>query len=132
MKMFLSVWDEHKNVSAGGIRGYQPNWDSATAIVKDRVRTATAALIHFDGDVADTVRWMGGPHVGAHRNVTETLSYLCGKVDEITYTALEASWRHGVPKLCNAEASEENFRAYLAYGNHASVNEEPELTKKLC
>jgi hypothetical protein len=37
---------------------------------------ATAALLHFNGSVADMVRWVGGPHVGAHRDHHVTLRKL--------------------------------------------------------
>jgi hypothetical protein len=68
--------------------------------------------------------------VGAHRNIEKTLRHLRGKVDAVTYDTLEASWNDGVPKLCNAEASEENFRAYLEYGNHETVTKKPEIAYK--
>jgi hypothetical protein len=121
VKMFLKLWDEHTNIEFAEIKGFQKDWDVATKIDPTRVWMATAALLHLDGDIADTVRWIGGPHVGAHRDVEKTLCHLRGKVDAVTYDTLEASWNNDVPKLCNAEASEENFRAYLEYGNHETV-----------
>jgi hypothetical protein len=32
----------------------------------------------------------------------------------------------GVPSFCNAEASEHIFQAFQWYGNHSSVDEDPE------
>ena len=53
---------------------------------------ATMALMHFDGDMADMVRWVGGPHVGAHRDVDDVLALLRGKVDDATVGHLERIW----------------------------------------
>ena len=130
VKIFMQIWDEHADIDFAEIKGFQKDWDVATQIDPVRVKMATAALLHFDGDIADTVRWIGGPHVGAHRNVEKTLRNLRGKVDAATYDTLAASWNDGVPKLCNAEASDENFRAFLDYGNHESVSKKPELAYK--
>ena len=71
-----------------------------------------------------------GAHVGEHRDHVAILRYLKGKVDAITHATLEKSWVQGVPKMCNAEADEENFRAYLEYGNHETVKQKPELAYK--
>ena len=128
--IFLTLWDEHQHVNFDNIQGYQKDWDDATVIDSSRVRMSTAALLHFDGDIADTVRWIGGPHVGEHRDTSATLAYLKGKVDEATYTILATSWYNGVPQVCNAAADEENFRAYLNYGNHDTVNKRPDIAYK--
>ena len=125
--MFLQLWDEHSGVDCTSIQGFQSDWDAATKIDQARVRMATAALLHFDGDIADTVRWIGGPHVGAHRDIAATLQYLQGKIEDNTHEILAASWKCGVPKVCNAEATEDNFRAYLQYGNHETVTKKPDV-----
>ena len=130
VKIFLELWDEHRDIDPSGVQGFQQDWESSMDISTDRVRMATAALLHFDGDIADTTRWIGGPHVGAHRDIPRTIQYLRGKIDNDTLDILEKSWKHGVPKQCNAYALEENFRAYLAYGNHATVTKEPDIARK--
>ena len=126
---FLSVVDDHATVDFRPIRGFNtPNWDTPTVIDPHRVRMATAALLHFDGDVADLVRWIGGTHVGAHRNISATLAYLRNKISPHLCDTLERIWRHGAPTVCNATSSDANFEAYRLYGNHASVTDEPEVT----
>jgi hypothetical protein len=125
---FLAVVDEHAMVDFRPLRGFNHDWDSATVIDLDRVRMTTAALIHFDGDVANLVRWFGGAHVGAQRNIRATLSYLRGKISSHLCDTLEQIWHHGSPAVCNATASDANFEAYRKYGNHASVTDEPEVT----
>ena len=53
---------------------------------------ATAALLHFDGDMAEMVHWVKGPHVGAHRDVDVVLVLLKGIVDEAMVDHLERIW----------------------------------------
>ena len=125
---FLSLVDDHATVDFRPLRGFDANWETATEINPNRVRMATAALLHFDGDVADLVRWIGGTHVGAHRDISATLAYLRGKISSHLCCTLERIWRHGAPTVCNATASDDNFEAYRLYGNHASVTDEPEVT----
>ena len=83
----------------------------------------SACLLHFDGDVATMVRWIGGPHVNAHLDATSVLAKLQPIVDPDTYSDVSRILTFGAPALCVAEASEENFQAYLKYGNHKSVSE---------
>jgi hypothetical protein len=129
-KMMLELLDEHASIDFRPLQGFQSDWADATAIDDDRARMATAALLHYQGDMASVVRWIGGPHVGAHRDVTASLAFLAGKIDQVTYDHLERIWRTGAPAFCNAEASEENFQAYLAYGNHSTVDEDPAVTSR--
>jgi hypothetical protein len=81
----------------------------------------TACLLHFDGDVATMVRWIGGPHVNAHLNVATILATLQPIPD--IYSDVKRILTFGAPAVCNAEASESNFQAYLTYGNHQSVTQ---------
>jgi hypothetical protein len=127
-KMMLELLAEHATIDFRPIQGFQADWKDATAIDDDRTRMATAALLHYQGDMASVVRWIGGPHVAAHRDVDASLTFLRGKITLVTYDHLERIWRTGVPALCNAEASHANFQEYLAYGNHSSMDEEPEMT----
>jgi hypothetical protein len=127
-KTVLELLEEHASIDFRPIQGFQRDWREATAIDDDRTRMATAALLHYQGDMASVVRWIGGPHVAAHRDVDATLAFLAGKIDQVTYDHLERIWRTGVPAFCNAEASNANFQEYREYGNHATMHEEPDTT----
>ena len=130
VQTFLTIWDEHRRVDFRPLQGFHRDWDAATSIDADRVRMATAALLHFDGDIADVVRWIGGTHVGAHRDVSASLAFLRARIDSALCDTLERIWRRGSPSFCNASATEANFQAYRTYGNHASVNDAPEVAYK--
>jgi hypothetical protein len=119
---------EYRNTDFQPLRGFYTPANGSTSIDRHRVWMATAALLSFDGDMAALVRWIGGTHVGAHRNTTKILQYLKGKIHNDTHTQLSRIFLNGVPQYCNAESTEQNFQAYLQYGNHSSVQEDPERT----
>jgi hypothetical protein len=126
---FLAVMDDHATVGFRPFQSFNTNGDPATAIDPHWVHMATAALIHFDGDdVADLVQWIGGTHVGAHRDIRATLANLRDKISPHLCNTLERIWRHGAPTICNATDSDANFNTYHLYGNHASITDEPEVT----
>jgi hypothetical protein len=124
----LSLVDDHATVNFRPLRGFDTNWEATTEIDPNRVRMATAALLHFDGNVADLVWWIAGTHVGAHYDIGATLAYLRSKILPHLCRTLERILRHGAPTICNATASDANFEAYRLYGNHASVTDEPKVT----
>ena len=89
---------------------------------------ATAALLHFDGDLGAVVRFIGGPHVAEHRDLVALDRKLRGIIDAETLDDLLATWSQGVPHHCNATSSEQNFQAFVRYGNLPSVSSDPEKT----
>ena len=130
-RVLLDLLHDFGDVPFQGIRGYPSGWEVESDVNLDRVRMATAALLHFNGSVADLVRWIGGPHVGAHRDHFLTFRLLEeANADPEVISDLKRIFLHGIPSLCNAEASDENFSAFYNYGNHTTVNDEPGKTYK--
>ena len=80
----------------------------------------SACLLHFNGDVATVVRWIGGPHTNAHISPVTILENLKPIIDADIWTDLHRILIQGAPALCNVTATEENFQAFLQYGNHTS------------
>ena len=117
---------DYGDVDFNPLRGFPPNWDAESSINRDRVAMVSAALLHFNGSVADMVRWIGGPHVGAHRNHAAILSRLeAAALPPELISTLRRIFFDGIPAYCNADSSEENFVAYLRYGNHKTVDADP-------
>ena len=112
-----------------GIRGFPVDWETETVVNEERVAMATAALLHFNGSVADLVRWIGGPHVGAHRDHLTILASLeSAGVEPSVMADLRRIFLHGIPRSCRATSSEDNFMAYYRYGNHSTVDDDPDKT----
>ena len=118
--------EEYGDVNFMGVRGYPPTWDTETEVNTERVSMATAALLHFNGSVADLVRWIGGPHVAEHRDHDDTMRLLEeSEVDPRVLADLRRILLDGIPALCQATSTEENFRAFYDYGNHSTVDDDP-------
>ena len=127
-RTLLDLIKEYGDVDFNVLQGYPKGWADEKELNEHRIRMSTAALLFFDGDAAALVRWIGGPHVGQHRDPDTLIPFLRGKIDPDVLDDLERILRHGIPSQCNAEATEANFQAFLRYGNHSTVDLEPEKT----
>jgi hypothetical protein len=125
---FLQLWNECTNIDLTPLQGFNTNWEAQHAINQDHLKQATAALLQqFDGDAGALVRWIGGPHVGAYRNVNQIITNLRGTVPDSDLADLHRLYTNGMPAVFNAEETEANYNAYERYGNHSSINEDPDL-----
>jgi len=128
---FLQLIEELWEVDFAPLHGFRTDdFMADTEIDPNRTRMATAALICFDGDPAALVRWWGGPHVGAHRSQPEALECMKGKIPTDIHSELMRILVNGIPKRCNASASNENFEAFYQHGNHPSCALAPEKAYK--
>ena len=91
----------------------------------------TACVIHYQGDLESTMRYIGGVHTGAHRDTTTTLNTITGIVDDRTLADLRRIWTQGVPNKCNATSTQKNYQAFKKYGNHSSVKNNIEIMKQV-
>jgi hypothetical protein len=78
-------------------------------------RLVTACFLHFNFDTPSVVRYIGGQHLAAHRDVPAIIQELRrAEVDPAVLADLERVFTVGSPAFCNAAASERNFRAFRA------------------
>ena len=127
VRILRDLLQEYGDVPFAGIRGYSEAWASGTDVDSRRVAMATAALLHFNGSVADLVRWIGGPHVGEHRDHQDIIRRLLkAGVDARVLHDIRRIFQSGIPAYCNAESNEQNFAAYYAYGNHSTMDVDPD------
>ena len=105
------------------LQGFQTNWEAVDEIHPDWKAMTSACLLHYNGDVATVVRWIGGPHTNEHIDTQSTLTKLKPILTQDVYSDLKRILVMGAPALCNADATETNFQAYLKYGNHQSVKQ---------
>ena len=83
--------------------------------------------LHYNGDIATVVRYLSGPHVNQHIDAPAVLKKLKPILTDDVFIDVERILTKRAPALCNAEATKENFEAYLKYGNHKSANENPKV-----
>jgi len=75
-RLLRDLLSDYCGVPFSTARGFNPNWDTETEINQDRVAVTTAAFLHFNGSVANLVRWIGGPHVAKQRDHPTTMDQL--------------------------------------------------------
>jgi hypothetical protein len=136
-----SIWNEHcsehnnftqlrkryANVDFRPLQGFQQDWESTTTIQRRLENDGTSAcVLHFNGDIATVVRWIGGPHTNNHLDVNATLTTLQHIIDPTKWTDLSCILQSGAPALCK-RSKQENFQAYLKYGNQTSVTDNQDV-----
>ncbi|KAI2510869.1 hypothetical protein MHU86_3490 [Fragilaria crotonensis] len=101
---------QYATVDFTPLQGFQSDWEATTTIRNDWKIMTSACLLHFNGDVATMVRWIGGPHVNAHLDVPSILAKLKLIVDADIHADISRILLIGAPAECKASATEENFK----------------------
>lgn len=127
-RTFFQVIHQYGSIDFRPLRDPMPEWSPQVKL--ERTNMMTAAMLHYNGRVADVVRFIGGEHVSAHRDVPATMARLRGIVDEDVLDDLERIFTIGVPAFVNAYSTQENLRQQVQYGNHKSVTENPAVITK--
>ena len=112
------------------LRGYQHSWNKRVNLEEERRSMTTACLLHYNLEVPAVVRYLGGPHVAALRNVPHILRTVKPILEPILFAALERVLTLGTPSYCVAHSSEANYQAYRRYGNHRMLPPQREQLRK--
>jgi hypothetical protein len=70
---------------------------------KNRIHFHSAALLQHSCDVEKLVYYLGGPHVGANRNVPKILKDLRKGVQPTVLAEIKRVFEHGSPRKINVE-----------------------------
>jgi hypothetical protein len=108
----------------------QDEWAAADDLDHDRGKMLTACLLHYNGDMATTFRYVGGPCTMEHTDIPKILSDLAPIVTPETLSEVHRIYTEGAPTVLQAESTDANLRNAAAYGNHPSLAVEPEKTRK--
>ena len=102
-----------------------------------RTRYMAAALLSFDFDYGDLVRWLGGEYTNQHRDwdaLQRHFDIALGHAQRPGYPALEPeiaikSFREGVPLEGHFLSKRADFEARMAYDNHPPLAANLEATR---
>ena len=122
--IFLNLLRRYANVDTSPVRGYDmyKNFKTETNFHKERIHLSSAALFQSGFHVEDTVRYIGGPHIGAHRNPDAIRKRLTAGVEPATLDRVISQFVYGAPKKVHGVSSNANFMEYFKYGNHSSCD----------
>jgi hypothetical protein len=107
----------------------QDGWRTTDDLDHDRGKMMTACLLHFNGDMATTFRYVGGPCTLEYKDVTKILSDIEPIVDTATYQQVKRVYTEGAPAYLVANSTDNNLRNAVHYGNHPSLATEPDKTR---
>ncbi len=120
----------YQNVDFQSMKGFQEGWQAQTELSRPQRDMTTACLIHFNLSLPAMVRWIGGPHVGEHRDNEAIFSRLKKTCGSEVYHQLVRIFTQGSPTFVNAECSQQNYQAYKEYGNHSTINDNQAMVTK--
>ena len=90
-----------------------------------------ACLLHYNLDVSLLMRYLGGNHTGAHRDVQATAKILLEHdIDAELVRHYVRVMTVGCPRIMNADISRENALQYWRAGNNPSVKANLDKVKK--
>ena len=131
--LFLNLCRRYSMVDTSPIRGYSmyKGFRTETKFHQERIRLASAAVFQHGFHIEDTVRYIGGPHIGAHRDLGAIRQRLQAGVEPELLNQVIHQYEYGAPQQVHGYSSNENFREYRAYGNHSSCDIHEEKFKQV-
>ena len=118
--IFLNLCRRYAKVDTTPVRGFDmyEGFKSETDFHQERIRLASAAVFQHGFSIEDTVRYIGGPHIGAHRDLTAIRQRLQAGVEPALLDQVIHQFEYGAPQQVHGYSSNENFMEYFHYGNH--------------
>jgi hypothetical protein len=129
-RQYIQLVKLYQNVDFSSMKGFQLDWEKQTELSIPQRDMTTACLLHFNLSLPAMVRWIGGAHIGAHRNNAAIFARLKDTCQEENYNDLVRIFTQGSPTYINAECSQANYQAYRVYGNHSSFTENTAMVNK--
>jgi hypothetical protein len=103
-------------------------WSSLDDLDHDQGKMMKVCLLHYNGDMATTFRYIGGPLTMEVHDTTKILAELKPILKADTYVQVERVYTEGAPAYMVAASTDANLRNAVQYGNHPSLALEPEKT----
>ena len=120
--VYVNLLREYGAVDPSAIRGMAmyKGFKKETDFHQERIRLSSAALLQQGCNVESLVRYIGGTHTGAHRNIAEIRRRLTPSVEPELLRRIIEIFEYGAPRAASGYSSDENFHAFRRYGNHKS------------
>jgi hypothetical protein len=106
------------------------NYKQQEHINTSRVKTVSAAMIHFGLDPGKFVRFLGGEYIGYTRDVHKTLSAVKDHISPEDLAHMKRILLDGCPSELTFKEPLSNKMEMILRGNSKSFNENPEIVKK--
>ena len=122
--LFLNLCRRYIMVDTSPIRSYSMYkvFKTETEFHQERIWLASAVVFQNRFNIEDTVRYIGGPHIGAHRDLPAIRQRLQADVEPELLDQVIHQYEYGAPQQVHGYSSNENFLQYRTYGNHSSCD----------
>ena len=97
-----------------------------------RIQKMLAASFHYNLDIPTLIRFLGNNYTGEYRDVDSTMKILRDtNCNPRIINDLHRIFTVGCPNKMNAHSTHTNFRRFLKYGNHSSMDKDIGKTQKV-
>jgi hypothetical protein len=94
-RQYIQLAKHHQNVDFSSMKGFQPDWEKQNELsIPQRDMTSTC-LLHFNLSLPAMVRWIGGPHIGTHRDSAAIVDRIKDTCQEENYNDLVRVFTQG-------------------------------------
>jgi hypothetical protein len=131
-KNLVDGWREFRNIDFRRLRTPTFDWENSDSVNRHKMRLRTAALFHYDLDLAAVQRYCGWRMTGEHRRQQQMLYWLSYVLSPKAYNELWPGFVEGVPQklLSNHHNNNKQYKKYRKRSNLNHTNEFPELVAK--
>ena len=130
-RRYLALLRTHRHIDISNLRHRAPPPAPSHRFMQETAAQVTAAILHYKCDVAAAVRFIGGQHIAQHLQTNTIIPTLrTAGVPEPILDDLQRIIRFGAPAKAQVTSTEQNFREFLARGNHRSIYQNPTQTKQ--
>ncbi|MGH3053954.1 MAG: hypothetical protein ACRDL7_03130, partial [Gaiellaceae bacterium] len=116
------AWSHFKKYDFSAISTYDKAYSTQENIPKHHIDDFTAALVHYNMDLAAVIRYTGNNHTAQYRQPAKILKEVETLLPADVFHDFKKVLTNGAPSLLQADLSRKNFQAYLRYGAHQSVS----------
>jgi hypothetical protein len=128
----VDCWQQFRQIDFRRLQIPTFDWENENGVNRHKMRLRTAALLHYDLDLAAVQRYCGWRLTGAHRRQAQMLYWLSYILTPRAYHELWPGYVEGTP--CQMLSNEHNnCKQYLKYrkrSNLSNVAEFPDLVAK--
>jgi hypothetical protein len=131
-KNLVDGWREFRDLDFRRIRVPTFDWENEDGVNRDKMRMRTAALFHYDLNLAAVQQYCGWQLTGEHRRQQQMLYWLSYILSHKAYHELWPGFVEGTPchMLSNNHNNAKQYKKYRQRGNLSNVGEYPDLVAK--
>lgn len=123
--LFLVLWIHLvtvRNLDFSTLQQICTSYQTQEKIPQNKVTSFLACALHYNFDLASVIRYTGGNYTSSHTDIKAIISKLKSiGLDPEIIKHLHRSRTYECPAYFNTETSQDNFLAYLHYGNHSTI-----------